>query len=225
MDDSERSYGYSRDLYHGRHGPGGQYGVPYRRVDFSPYYPNQLHWERSYEYGLEWSPADAGEADVSPEEQALHLVEDRGRRWYERPRSGGRVHQIVPDAESFDWFAPGPYAGRGPRNYRRSDASILEKVSQRLCDDPEVDASDITVMVENGEVTLEGTVPSRRMKRLAEGDAEVVRGVVDVHNRLRIAPGEHRAGNRPETTAGACHPERSEGSGRGVISPRGARQA
>jgi DNA replicative helicase MCM subunit Mcm2 (Cdc46/Mcm family) len=45
----------------------------------------------------------------------------------------------------------------------------------------------IEVAVTGGEVTLTGTVESRRMKRHAEDLAESVRGVRDVHNQLRVA--------------------------------------
>lgn len=80
----------------------------------------------------------------------------------------------------------GPYTGRGPKGYQRSDERIREEVSERLMDDPRLDASDIEVRVSNGEITLTGTVESRRMKRHAEDLAESVRGVNDVHNQLRI---------------------------------------
>ncbi|HVJ17205.1 MAG TPA: BON domain-containing protein, partial [Polyangiaceae bacterium] len=42
------------------------------------------------------------------------------------------------------------------------------------------------VTVENGEVTLSGTVSDRRQKRIAEDAAGAVMGVKDVANRLRI---------------------------------------
>ena len=82
--------------------------------------------------------------------------------------------------------AVGPHTGRGPRNYRRSDERIREDVSDVLTRHGEIDASEIEVTVENGEVTLAGTVDSRRTKRLAEDVVEPVRGVRDVHNRLRV---------------------------------------
>ena len=40
--------------------------------------------------------------------------------------------------------------------------------------------------MQNGEVTLEGTVRTRRMKRAAEDCVESVSGVQQVHNRLRV---------------------------------------
>jgi osmotically-inducible protein OsmY len=80
----------------------------------------------------------------------------------------------------------GQFAGRGPKNYRRSDQRIQEEVCDRLTSDPQVDASEIQVSVKDGEITLEGTVGERRMKRLAEDCAESVAGVNQVHNRLRV---------------------------------------
>jgi hypothetical protein len=68
---------------------------------------------------------------------------------------------------------------------------IEEDVNERLTWHPYLDATDIHVRVNDGEVTLEGTVDSRQAKRLAEDVAEAVWGVTEVHNRLRVA--ERRA--------------------------------
>jgi len=78
------------------------------------------------------------------------------------------------------------HSGRGPKGYVRTDERIREDVCDRLSWDDEVDATDITVRVENGEVTLEGSVETRHMKRLAEDIAEGVSGVTDVHNTVRV---------------------------------------
>lgn len=80
----------------------------------------------------------------------------------------------------------GRYTGRGPKGYTRSDDRIKEDVNDRLEQHGEIDAWEISVMVQSGEVTLEGTVPDRLMKRLAEDVAEESPGVKQVHNRLRI---------------------------------------
>jgi osmotically-inducible protein OsmY len=78
------------------------------------------------------------------------------------------------------------HRGRGPKNYSRSDDRIREDVSDRLTDDPLVDASEIEVSVSNQEVTLSGTVASRNERRLAEEVAEQVSGVKYVQNNLRV---------------------------------------
>jgi osmotically-inducible protein OsmY len=78
------------------------------------------------------------------------------------------------------------HRGRGPKNYNRSDDRIRDDVSDRLTDDPLVDASEIEVTVQNQEVTLTGTVSSRNERRLAEETVEGVSGVKYVQNNLRI---------------------------------------
>ncbi|WP_199489465.1 BON domain-containing protein [Pseudotabrizicola alkalilacus] len=78
------------------------------------------------------------------------------------------------------------HRGKGPRGYQRSDERIREDVSDRLSDDPRVDASEIDVTVESGEVTLAGEVTSKYAKRYAEDCADAVSGVTHVQNNLRV---------------------------------------
>lgn len=80
--------------------------------------------------------------------------------------------------------------GRGPRGYTRSDERILEDVSERLSEDPVVDATDIDVRCESGRIVLEGRVPTRWMKHRAEDIADSIRGASDVENRLRVLPAD-----------------------------------
>ena len=84
----------------------------------------------------------------------------------------------------------GWYTGRGPRGYQRSDSRINEDVCDRLCDSPDVDATDIDVRVANGEITLSGSVSDRDQKRRAEDLIEQVSGVREVHNNLRVSHGQ-----------------------------------
>jgi hypothetical protein len=79
--------------------------------------------------------------------------------------------------------------GKGPKGYVRSDERIREDVSDRLSDDDELDASDITVSVVSGEVRLEGTVLDRYSKHRAEDLVEAVSGVRDIANHLRARKG------------------------------------
>jgi osmotically-inducible protein OsmY len=85
------------------------------------------------------------------------------------------------------WVIAGPFAGRGPRGYQRSDERIKEEVCERLSQHGQLDASDMDVSVSNGEVTLSGSVRERHDKRAAEDVAESVSGVREVHNQLRVA--------------------------------------
>ena len=80
----------------------------------------------------------------------------------------------------------GRYAGRGPKGYQRSDERLKEEACDRLTADPDVDATDIEVSVQGGEVTLDGSVCERRMKRDAEDCVESIHGVREVHNRIRV---------------------------------------
>jgi len=80
----------------------------------------------------------------------------------------------------------GPHMGRGPKGYTRSKERILDDVNQALQDDSWLDASEIDVQCEAGEVVLRGTVSSRQDKRRAEECAERISGVKDVRNEIRV---------------------------------------
>jgi osmotically-inducible protein OsmY len=92
----------------------------------------------------------------------------------------------------------GSFAGRGPKGYQRSDARISEDVCDRLAESPDVDASNIEVKVENGEVTLAGSVAERGEKRRAEDLIENISGVREVHNHLRVNRGQGGQHNQDE---------------------------
>lgn len=76
--------------------------------------------------------------------------------------------------------------GRGPRGYQRSDERIKEDINDRLSDDSWVDATEVSVEVNRGEVVLSGTVDNRIEKRRAEDLAESISGVRNVENRIRV---------------------------------------
>ena len=88
----------------------------------------------------------------------------------------------------------GDFAGRGPKGYQRSDARINEDVCDRLCDAPDIDATNIEVKVDHGEVTLSGSVSDRSDKRRAEDLIENVSGVREVHNNLRVGREQENQG-------------------------------
>lgn len=92
------------------------------------------------------------------------------------------------------------HRGRGPKGYSRSDDRIREDVSDRLTEDPHIDASGIDVTVASGEVTLSGSVDRRWAKRHAEDIAEGVSGVKHVQNNLRLNQTDWRSA---DSTTGA----------------------
>lgn len=91
------------------------------------------------------------------------------------------------------------FRGTGPKGYKRSDERILEEVCEALFMSPEVDPSHIEVAVENGVVTLKGTVERRSFKKAAEYVVEKVRGVKDVFNEVRV---EHDTGGLVQNRTG-----------------------
>jgi osmotically-inducible protein OsmY len=81
----------------------------------------------------------------------------------------------------------GSHAGHGSRLHRRSDDKIHEEIWELLVHNADLDASEIELHVEGGEVTLSGTVDSRDAKWLTEDLVNSVAGVREVNNRLKVA--------------------------------------
>lgn len=106
------------------------------------------------------------------------------------------------------WMIPGPQTGRGPRGYQRSDDRIKEEVCERLTQHGDIDAAGIEVIVQDGEVTISGSVDSRQAKRQAEDAVESVAGVRDVRNQLRTI-GDNQRG-RAQTDGGRQSPQSSQ---------------
>lgn len=79
---------------------------------------------------------------------------------------------------------------------RRSDESIRAEICERLSRpfssfdtselSGELDASDVTVSVAGGQVTLVGTVPEQRMKHYIEDLVDACPGVQDIENRILV---------------------------------------
>jgi osmotically-inducible protein OsmY len=111
------------------------------------------------------------------------------------PRSSGQGFGSQSRAQGYGGQSYGSsyqgrgFAGRGPKGYQRSDDRVKEQLSDRLMDDDDIDASEISIEVKNGEVTLTGTVGSREEKRAAEEIAEQSPGVREVQNLLRVSQG------------------------------------
>lgn len=87
------------------------------------------------------------------------------------------------------------FRGRGPKGWQRSDERIQEDLSVQLEQHRALDASDIEVKVQDGEVILAGTTSDRHMKRLAEDIAERVPGVKEVQNQIRLSKADGQNGS------------------------------
>jgi osmotically-inducible protein OsmY len=140
-----------------------------------------------YEYTTRVDPRRFNAGDESQDRWRSNVNEqnrrfDIDRGWHTPGTSGyGNENNFRSGAQS--------QYGKGPKGYVRSDERIREDVCDRLSDDDEVDARDITVTVRNAEVILEGSVNDRRSKHRAEDVAESVSGVKDVTNHLRARKG------------------------------------
>jgi BON domain-containing protein len=102
----------------------------------------------------------------------------------ELERGAARVDLGEPITEA---DADVPKVPSGPKGWQRRDDRIHDDVCTRLTDDGYVDASDIEVIVHQGEVTLSGGIADRAQRERAIRIAESVRGVIDVISRLRVS--------------------------------------
>ncbi len=109
------------------------------------------------------------------------------------------------------WTLSGPYSGRGPKGYKRSDQQIIEEACQRLERDGQIDATEIEVTSDDGVIKLRGTVPERSMKRRAEECVESIYGATDVMNELRVSKQGEETGSSSQSSRAS---QRSQGSRR-----------
>ena len=174
----------------------------WRGHDYDP--DDEIDREQGYE------PYDRGrQGPLQAEHRERFLRRPEGNSFSRS--NAGRYDQWRREGVPEDDRWSGPYAGRGPKGYRRSDERIHEDVCDRLTEHPAIDASDIEIAVSDGDVTLSGQVQSRAVKHLTEAMVETVFGVKEVHNHLRVdrsdeaawsrSSSEVRRENRPEQTS------------------------
>lgn len=82
--------------------------------------------------------------------------------------------------------ADGPFGGRGPQGWRRTDARLREQVCEALSEDAALDASGLEVEAADGVVILRGDVPSDTDRRHAEQLARRTPGVREVKAELEV---------------------------------------
>ena len=107
-----------------------------------------------------------------------------GRGWIDR--ASDAVASWFSDDDDDSRRRDRGYRGQGPSGYTRSDERIKEDACDALTQDWGVDARQVSVTVSDGEVTLDGTVPSRVQKRRAEDCIDDLSGVRHVQNNLRV---------------------------------------
>lgn len=163
-------------------------------------------WERNYGRTVDWNPRRARDRDSSWDERDFRSHDE----WRGRP--GGA--SIMGGSPTEAWTA-GPFAGRGPRGYQRSDERIREDVCEVLTRHGQIDASDVDVDVRRGEVILRGMVDGRHMKRMIEDVVEDLPGVHDVRNEIRVRQGAYgSSGHTYATSQGSSYQSMGSQPGR-----------
>ena len=81
--------------------------------------------------------------------------------------------------------AVGDHSGKGPAGDSAFDARLLADITDRLTQDPKLDARGIRVTVISGSVTLHGSVITAADRTLAEKDAQAA-GAGHVTNNLLV---------------------------------------
>jgi osmotically-inducible protein OsmY len=79
---------------------------------------------------------------------------------------------------------------RGNKFEIKSDEQVKDAIQHVFTYDPRVNSSQIEVEINNGVVTLRGTVDNLNAKRVAAMDAHNTVGVADVINRIKVSPAE-----------------------------------
>lgn len=83
------------------------------------------------------------------------------------------------------WLLPGLGISHDSPIYQRSNEQISKDAYQRIEQHPLLETSCIDLNVEQGNVTIEGTVETLNLKEMLEQTLYYISGVSYVHNRLR----------------------------------------
>ncbi|MGE0633030.1 MAG: BON domain-containing protein [Pseudobdellovibrionaceae bacterium] len=141
---------------------------------------------RPSNYGMNHSPQEMRPSQDAQSDTGAgygHSMEIGGSYREEQVR---RRFDYEYDTGPYCEFTPGRYSGKGPKGYKRSEERLREDFCEALTRHPDIDASDIEVIMENSELVLRGTVPEREMKYLIDDLAEHSFGMPDIRNEIRI---------------------------------------
>jgi hypothetical protein len=112
------------------------------------------------------------------------------------------------------------HRGRGPKGYERSDERLREIICERLTDDPWIDASEVSIEVNNKTVKLTGTVDNRQTKYEIEELIERSTNVREIDNQLRV-----QSQNQNRSDAGFGTSNQSASAARGSSTSQATSQA
>jgi hypothetical protein len=156
-------------------------GYDSNRNDNDRHYGNSNYGNMNNDYNRDWS------RDRNRSNNDRDYRRDDNENWWDRTKdkvSGWFSDDDNDDRRDRNYGVS--HRGKGPSDYRRSEDRIREDICDRLTDDDRVDASNISVQIDNDAVILSGTVSSREEKRRAEDLVESISGVRNVENRLRV---------------------------------------
>ena len=174
-------------------------------------------FDHRYEDELQWRPRDRADYEHDVDREQEHLdssyrqardhsdSQAQGERWrnLDYYRSGQGFNTVGSDylrdvvvkeeRSSQPSSVRGPQSGIGPKNYTRSDDRIREDICDRLTAHGLVNASEIDVIVKQGEVTLEGQVDNLQSRGLVDELFNDIDGIREVHNHLSTSDREDRS--------------------------------
>jgi hypothetical protein len=143
---------------------------------------------------------DYGQADYSKDygydpagRQAYRRYSEEDREYARRMDQGEYRREGAPRswmARAGDFLSGSPRTDAAPRRRGPSDRVLWAVIVERLEDERRLDLRDVDVIVEDGEVTLNGTVRRKEDKRRIEDVADID-GVRHVQNNLRVRDRDH----------------------------------
>jgi len=203
----EAAYGseFGRDQerhWHARRGEG------YGSIEHAHGASTERHASPYQDYGRELGYGRSGESYGKRSDRSESDFGNRGARDYSDYGMQGAGYGTQGSTQG---TTGRNYRGVGPRNYTRSDERIREDLNERLTDAHDIDASMLTVEVNNGVATLTGTVDERWMKHRAEDIADGCTGVRDVRNNIQVqASGSDRSASSDSTSHGSTQGDRQD---------------
>ncbi|MBF6990284.1 MULTISPECIES: BON domain-containing protein [Cupriavidus] len=159
--------------------------------------------EDQQRYGQRYSRAAARQRGWETDDREGYRGDDREDRGV-LYNLGRRIGEAVGDLFGTDQREHERKAG--PRGYQRSDDRIRDQICERLSYARGVDVSDVSVDVNEGVVSLTGTVRERGQKYYIEDLADGTYGVKEVNNDIRVRREGHG------TSAGSTSTSEATGS-------------
>jgi len=157
------------------------------RMDKKNGHDKNKHLKIVKNYDAELGSFEIGQKDFSysaHKRKDDFLIHEKGN--WTHPGVSGKMENESSWINKDEYYEQVDFVGLGPKGYKRSDDRIYEEVCESLMKSRSVDASNIGVKVEEGIVILNGKVPTRKMKKMAESVIDSLPGVQDVRNELII---------------------------------------